>query len=258
MSDGVSPFDGLTILVAEDDPLCRAVLTKSLTLTGASVTAVADGKGAVAAWEEGAFDLLLFDMEMPLLTGAEAIRRIRLAEADGSRTPALLVTAHTGVDIIEQALDAGADDYLAKPVDLTALAAKLTDLTLMATLPPSSPPETDLPLDEATPVYDPSAWQGRFGADDIREMTAVFLATSADQLAAVVGAVDAGAPEPLRKAAHTLKGAAAQYGALRLSAAARRMERLAEEGNLVEAERLAPLLRAERERLVETLADAVS
>ena len=101
--------------------LAEALLNKF----GCTVTCVNDGIEAIEAWENGRWDLLLMDCQMPRLDGYEATRAIRSAEQPGERIPIIAVTASAMVGDKERCLEAGMDDFLAKPIRIDSLESKL-------------------------------------------------------------------------------------------------------------------------------------
>ena len=114
---------GLHVLVVEDHPVNRQILTLMLERLPARVTCADDGAQGVAAFEAGSFDVILMDLRMPLMDGYEAMRRIRALEADRGlpRTPIIVISAHTAAKDLEEARDAGADHHLGKPVHIPSL-----------------------------------------------------------------------------------------------------------------------------------------
>ncbi|MFN0090143.1 MAG: response regulator transcription factor [Acidimicrobiales bacterium] len=112
------------VLIAEDDRAVRESLARALELEGYRVCAVADGAAALAA-AESAPDAILLDVMMPGVDGLSVCRRLR---AQGNRTPILILTARAEVPDRVSGLDAGADDYLAKPFALDELLARLRAL----------------------------------------------------------------------------------------------------------------------------------
>ncbi|PTN35310.1 response regulator [Desulfonatronum sp. SC1] len=133
----------LNILLAEDDSLNQMFMTHVLKKLGHAVTVANNGQEAVNLFQARDFDCILMDIQMPVMTGVEATRRIRAAE-DGSRksetpdrnsdlqvsglspqlsrhTPIIAVTAHTQPGDREKFLAAGMDDYLSKPVGIEEL-----------------------------------------------------------------------------------------------------------------------------------------
>ncbi len=113
--------DALRVLIAEDHPVNRQILTKLLAPLGLNLTLVENGAEAVRAAETQAFDLILMDMQMPILSGLEATRQILGKSGPNRRTPIVAVTACAFDDERELWLDAGATDFLTKPIDPEAL-----------------------------------------------------------------------------------------------------------------------------------------
>ena len=116
---------GARVLVVDDDPAVREAVARALRLERLDVTTADDGQEALDQLSEQRFDAVVLDVAMPRLDGLEVSRRLRLA---GDRTPVLILTARDEVDDRVAGLDAGADDYLAKPFALKELKARLRAL----------------------------------------------------------------------------------------------------------------------------------
>jgi signal transduction histidine kinase/ligand-binding sensor domain-containing protein/DNA-binding response OmpR family regulator len=117
----VRPY-ALRVLLAEDNAVNQKIAATYLKRLGCEVEIAPDGEQAVRACSEGAYDLVLMDMQMPVMDGLEATRRIRAAE-QGRRTPIVALTADAMTGARERCLQAGADDYLTKPLELPRLRA---------------------------------------------------------------------------------------------------------------------------------------
>ena len=119
-SDAAAPVvaTGLRVLLAEDHPTNRRVVELILDAVGVDLTSVADGAQAVAAFETQLFDLVLMDMQMPVMDGLTAIAIIRQAEAarGAPRTPVYVLTANAMPDHITASIKAGADGHISKPI----------------------------------------------------------------------------------------------------------------------------------------------
>ncbi|MFF5175630.1 response regulator transcription factor [Micromonospora sp. NPDC000089] len=113
------------VLVADDDQAVRDSLERALRFEGYAVELARDGVDALARVTSDAPDLVVLDVMMPRMNGLEASRRLRAA---GNRTPMLMLTARDAVGDRVAGLDAGADDYLAKPFALQELLARVRAL----------------------------------------------------------------------------------------------------------------------------------
>jgi two-component system, OmpR family, response regulator MprA len=148
------------VLVADDDRAIRESLARALELEGYEVTTAADGATALTAVRDHEPDVVVLDVMMPNVDGLTVCRVLR---AERVRTPVLMLTARTETSERVAGLDAGADDYLAKPFDLDELLARLRAL-----LRRSRPdPDDDAPAAAAVVVadlrVDPAArraWRG--------------------------------------------------------------------------------------------------
>jgi len=111
----------MRILLVEDDPSLGDGLSIGLRQAGNAVDWVRDGEAADLALKTEEFDLLVLDLGLPGLEGMAVLRRLR---GRGQALPVLILTARDATHVKVQALDAGADDYLVKPIDLDELAAR--------------------------------------------------------------------------------------------------------------------------------------
>jgi two-component system OmpR family response regulator len=116
----------MRILIAEDDPVLACGLQHTLRQSGYAVDWVKDGAEADAGIVTDEFDLVILDISLPKLSGIEVLKRLR---ARNSRVPVLMLTALDSVTDRVRGLDAGADDYLAKPFQLAELEARVRALT---------------------------------------------------------------------------------------------------------------------------------
>ncbi|HET7297739.1 MAG TPA: response regulator transcription factor, partial [Burkholderiales bacterium] len=116
----------MRILVAEDDAILADGVTRTLRQSGYAVDWVKNGVEADTALDTDDFDLLILDIGLPKKSGLDVLKRLR---ARDSRVPVLILTALDGVNDRVRGLDAGADDYLAKPFELAELEARVRALT---------------------------------------------------------------------------------------------------------------------------------
>ena len=108
----------IRILVVDDDAVMRAILAVMLQRADFEVDVAEDGLVGVEMWDEGAYDLVLMDVQMPRMNGFEATYTIREKErARGGHTPIVAVTAYALEKDEEECLAAGMDAYISKPVN---------------------------------------------------------------------------------------------------------------------------------------------
>ena len=108
----------MEILVAEDNLINQKLATYMLTNLGHKVVIAANGQEALDKFRAGNFDVILMDVQMPVMDGFEATQLIRAAEKEsGSRTPIVALTAHAMKGDRERCLEAGMDDYISKPIN---------------------------------------------------------------------------------------------------------------------------------------------
>jgi PAS domain S-box-containing protein len=118
------------VLLAEDHPVNRRVIELLLEPLGVDLAMVENGAEAVEAWSHGGYDLILMDMQMPVMDGLTALRAIRAQEVERNlpRTPAIMLTANSLDQHRELSLSSGADLFLAKPVTPEKLYQAFADI----------------------------------------------------------------------------------------------------------------------------------
>lgn len=116
----------MRVLIVDDDPDIRRSIGRAFTLEGFEVETAIDGRDGLRRYLADDFDLILLDITMAGMSGLVVCRTLRAA---GDLTPVLMLTARDGVDDRVIGLDAGADDYLAKPFALSELFARVRALT---------------------------------------------------------------------------------------------------------------------------------
>jgi signal transduction histidine kinase/CheY-like chemotaxis protein len=119
------PLEGMTVLVAEDEPVNALIARRTLEALGADVRAAETGTGALQALEDGGLDAALIDQRMPGMDGPSVARMARMA---GVEIPLVALTANSGQADRQLCIDAGMNDFLSKPVDPETLANTLIAL----------------------------------------------------------------------------------------------------------------------------------
>jgi DNA-binding response OmpR family regulator len=117
----LSEFSGCTVLVVDDEPMVREVVTTYLTRDGLDVTEASDGVGALRAFEENRPDLIVLDVMLPEIDGFSLLSRIR----SQSNVPVIMLTARGEETDRVLGLELGADDYVVKPFSPRELAARV-------------------------------------------------------------------------------------------------------------------------------------
>ena len=124
-AEAVSPLSGMNFLCAEDNAINAEILELLLETKGARCTICSNGQEIVDAFasvKPGEYDMILMDVQMPVMDGLEATQRIRSGENPLGRTiPILAMTANAFLEDMQKSRDAGMDEHLLKPVDINAL-----------------------------------------------------------------------------------------------------------------------------------------
>ncbi|MBH9551394.1 hybrid sensor histidine kinase/response regulator [Inhella gelatinilytica] len=242
----VAPAAGqqsLNLLLAEDNPVNQVLATRLLAKLGHHVDVVPNGLEAVRATAERGYDLVLMDMQMPVLGGVEATVQIRAREAQSGarRVPIVAMTANVLEGYRERCFEAGMDGYVSKPIQTELLVLELQ--RVLGERPPASGVPAPTPTPEVSADWDQAEALDRLGGD-----TALLIELM-DMLRADVDArlaeVEAGWQEtdPLRvaQAAHALAGSAGNLSVKALTSAARAVEAVAKANRLADgaAERAA-------------------
>ncbi|HWG42328.1 MAG TPA: PAS domain S-box protein [Gemmataceae bacterium] len=238
----------LRILLAEDNMVNQRVAMRILEKRGHSVVLAHNGKEVLALLERETFDLVLMDLEMPEMGGFEATANIRQRErATDRHIPILALTAHAMKGDRERCLQAGMDGYVAKPIQARELFQAIAELLPVSpAVEESSAPAVVLDRVEALQ---------HVGGDPelLRELIGVFLQDCPRMMEEAREALQASDVLKLKRAAHSLKGAVAILGGKAAFDAALRLETMARQGDLSQAEPAWETLRHALEQLQDTL-----
>jgi len=224
--------EGSLLLLAEDHPVNREVLTGQLNLAGFFVDTAADGTSALEKFGANRYGLVLTDLHMPGLDGYQLTAAIREFEqsAGRPRTPIIALTADVVREHVERCLASGMDDYLSKPVTIRQLVEKLRqwlpqldwEVTPRAD-PAVAPPQARPPVDQAL-----LRQFGNGDAGKTRQLLALYCRSAEDDLLALDEAERRG-DGALAGVAHRIKGAALMIGANEVAEIAKLIEQRAPE-----------------------------
>jgi PAS domain S-box-containing protein len=253
----------LRILLAEDHPVNQLFAQELLKRMGHTVTLAENGKEAVALYAVGRFDMVLMDIQMPLMDGFEATAVIRsLEDAGGTHTPIVAMTAHAMEGDRELCLAAGMDAYVAMPVRPQAL------LAVIEQLDPGRPntahdtgsletPQKSTVLRQATFDRSTLLEQCMGNEDLLRQLALKYLETVPALVREIEDAAARSDCQALRRSAHTLKGASGSICAQRMFDESWKLEMLGKDNHCDGASRHIEALKEEL-HLLEAVLEKVS
>jgi signal transduction histidine kinase/ActR/RegA family two-component response regulator/HPt (histidine-containing phosphotransfer) domain-containing protein len=219
----------MRVLVAEDTPASRLVIQTMLEKRGHEVVATEDGRMALVEAGKGAFDLALFDIQMPGMTGYETVTHLRSLPGEAGRMPAVALSAQAFQTDRQKAFEAGFDDHLAKPIR----PAELNDLLervaqgLVGRPGRESQPEAAspapasagldlLPVDWKDDEQDPLGELESLCTPDVfRPLLETAIDNIREEMDRIAAAREAGDIVVLQRAAHKLAGILGQYHSFR-------------------------------------------
>lgn len=223
------------VLVVDDGDTNRKLARLILKRAGANVTLAENGLQALQIMEQQKFDVVLMDMQMPVMDGYTATRKLR---DQGCTVPIIAVTAHAMKGDDEKCREAGCTGYMTKPIDGDRLLAALQPIL---SLPEDGLTNPNLesvaePLTPSHAVVDKSPMYSTLPMDDLefREIVEEFIVRLREKLAAMQQALDDGNVEELKSLAHWLKGAGGSAGFPLFTEPARTLELLARQNRLSE------------------------
>jgi len=257
------------ILLVEDYPTTQQIVMTYLQLDGFTVDLVPNGKKAVEAFKNNTYDIILMDIQMPEMDGFEATKKIREIEQNVSgkyiKTPIIAMTAHAIKGFKDKCIQAGIDDYISKPMqknDLTAIVNKWIKSIDINTFPPKIEQRTskrninaeknniDSENQERYPIHISRAIEEFEGNKDIFLYVLVdFLKRLDNHLISIKEAIRDDNCNVIKDEAHSIKGAAGNLTAFKLSRVALELERIGKSGNLKDACQLYDQFKQEVENL---------
>ncbi|MFP5223754.1 MAG: response regulator [Acidobacteriota bacterium] len=247
----------LRILVAEDDRMNQMFAESFLKRAGHSVAIAANGKQAVEMLGLERYDLVLMDIAMPEMDGLEATRIIRSSKSGtfDPDIPIIVMTAHALKGDRERFLAAGADGYIAKPVDLDELTREL-ELAMEGSARRAAPSGAGPHHDEQElPDLDTAWFDSHFGdKSDLQEkLIDIFKVELPRRLGEIREAVNGGNHDRLAESAHALKGASGVIGASAVRQCAANLERAARSVPPIQADQFLLELEEATGRVMELL-----
>jgi len=219
---------GAWLLLVEDNEVNQEVAQHILNDAGIRVDIAGNGAIALANIEENAYDGVLMDCQMPVMDGYQATRKLR-QDPRYSNLPVIAMTANAMVGDKEKCLDAGMNDFIAKPIDVAQLFG-----TLARWIAPAAPqamtsvaaqPEAELPVIAGLKMAEAMRRVGG-NAALMRKLLDRFVETQFDAMQRIVAAIENNQLETAIREAHTLKGLAGNIGAGGLADSAARVEHL--------------------------------
>jgi CheY-like chemotaxis protein len=246
----------LNILLAEDGLINQKVAVNLLKQRGHRVTVANNGQEALAALGSESFDVVLMDVQMPVMDGFEATAIIRDREKKtGAHIPIIALTAHAMKGDRERCLEAGMDGYIAKPIRAKNL-YKAIEMTAAKVW--GFQPQDNATADEKEALDRDKILEQTGGNEEtLKEIVELFAAESAKLMKRIRDAITSEDASELQRAAHTLKGSIRIFGAERPAAAALRLETMGRDKNLLDAEQAWQVLVKEIERLKPLLDDLI-
>jgi CheY-like chemotaxis protein/HPt (histidine-containing phosphotransfer) domain-containing protein len=249
----------LRVLVAEDNAVNQKLATSILERAGHEAIVVSNGKDAVDAVKNGKFDVVLMDVQMPLMGGFEATQLIREAESTESRIPIIAVTARAMKGDREACFAAGMDGYIPKPIQTKKLLDLIVELAGARTIAAepekrrkaktgADPSRGDRVLDERALLVTVDGNRQLAG-----ELATIFLDELNPRVREIEAAIHESDATRLQFAAHTLKGSAASLSATQVAASASELETMARKSELAGAEKVFARLESELKGLSDRL-----
>ena len=221
----------LRVLVADDNPTNREVAGKILERGGHLATLVGDGDHALDALEREHYDVILLDRNMPGLGGIETLQAIRLLNGGLQRVPVVMLSADVTPEAKHEALEAGCDAFLAKPIEALRLLETID--SLVATTTEQAQPQVRADVSHAAPdVINKETLQHLedLGAasDFLEKLLGVFVTDNIALMSRIEQATAGRNYQELRSLLHAMKGSSASMGTDRLTAACGALGRLSD------------------------------
>jgi PAS domain S-box-containing protein len=222
----------LRVLLVEDNTLNQILAERLIHRRGDEIVVTSNGHEALAAFDRTRFDLVLMDIQMPEMSGIDVTTAIRAREKEkrnGERVPIIATTASAMKEDKELCFAAGMDAYLSKPIERAALYAAMDELTGSS----GSAPEESADPPPRDAVFDRAAVLATLDRDSdlLRDIVGIFLTRCPNQMEKIRDAVLVRDSKLLERAAHALKGSAANLLARSVMDAAGKLEEIGRAGS---------------------------
>ncbi|HEX9640369.1 MAG TPA: response regulator, partial [Candidatus Krumholzibacteria bacterium] len=227
----------LSVLVAEDNPVNQKVFVNQLRRMGCRVTVANDGHEAIEALRQNRYDVTLMDHQMPGMNGLEVTRAVRTLErVRGGHMPIISMTANDAEEYRREALEAGVDAVLPKPIDSVKLKAVLYSHAGFKT-DKSHAEDKIMTQYDSSSILDMRVIRSlkEMGDDDpnlFLELLDLFFENSQKHLVDLAAALTVKDPKKVERIAHTMKSSCANLGANQLAEFCLQLERLGRAGSL--------------------------
>jgi CheY-like chemotaxis protein len=236
----------LNILIAEDNPVNQQLALRLLEKRGHLVTLASNGSEALELLKKSSFDIILMDVQMPVLNGFQATEAIRNEEkSTGNHIPIIAMTAHAMQGDRERCLEGGMDAYISKPVQGNELIAMVEEIAQLGSTSPAKSTSAAAAAFEFGEALD------RLQGDEelLGDLAEVFLKDYPGHLDNIRRLIQQDNPEGIERAAHSFKGSVGNFGTRRSFAVALNIEKAAREEDIEKCARLLFELEVEIERL---------
>ena len=243
---GIQQSDrALRVLLVEDTPANQKVVNAILNKRGHQVSIAGNGRDAVDLMQREQFDVVLMDVQMPTMDGFQATEAIRRFEDERAEIPIIAMTAHAMRGDRERCLEAGMDDYISKPIDAKQLIELIDRHTAGHTIEETPAPPS--PTTEANSRINRHGALQRLGGDVdlLADMIGFFIEDVPALLETARNTLESEDLPELRRAAHSIKGLAANLGAATAIDSARAVEDAAKVNDLRRARDLMPRMELE-------------
>ena len=231
----------LRILLADDNEMNQTVGLRLLRRAGYEADVVSNGREVIDSLRRQKYDVVLMDMQMPIMDGLDATREIHRLWAAGARPRIIALTASAQQDDRDRCLAAGMDDYLSKPIRGAELRAVLEKLAT----PPTMVPSASEPAVLGPGTLDGISAMRQSGQQDLaQQVSDLYRIRLPESIAAIGRAVTAGDATALRDEAHGLKGSSLMLGATSIAELCGELEQLGKDRRFGESETILKRLEA--------------